>query len=171
MKRCVILLMLLIAAVFSRAAEKPQLLEKAAVLPLALDDSLQFRKTELFFNDTLTAQPPSTQNEMINFERQRVNYGAITGVDRRARMGNYFTFFWNTKRHAHLTFRLEYRQEKLGAFVQAQEVNYPEVHGSQQTKFSVIGDDYFENGRVTAWRALLIENGKIVGLTQSFLWN
>jgi hypothetical protein len=28
-----------------------------------------------------------------------------------------------------------------------------------------------EDGKVTAWRAVLIENGKIVALNQSFLWN
>jgi hypothetical protein len=34
-----------------------------------------------------------------------------------------------------------------------------------------VGSDYFEDGRVSGWRVLLIENGKIVGLTQSFLWD
>jgi hypothetical protein len=40
-----------------------------------------------------------------------------------------------------------------------------------KTAFKIIGDDYIEDGRITSWRALLIENGKIVGLTQSYLWN
>jgi hypothetical protein len=170
MKRCLILLVLLAATVSGRAVEKPRLLEKANVLPLALDDAFQFRKTELFFNDP-EVKKFTTDDEMLQFEQQRINYGAINNVQRRARMGNYFTFFWRTNRHANLTFRLEYRQEKTGSFVQAQEVSYPDAHGSINTKFHVLGDDYFENGRVIAWRAVLIENGKIVGLTQSYLWN
>jgi len=170
MKRCVFLLALLAATFSGHAAEKPRPVEKANVLPLALDDAFQFRKTELFFNDA-EAHPQSTDNEMILFERQRVNFGAINSVQRRARSGNYFTFFWRTSRHANLTFRLEYRQEKLGSYVEAQEVPYTDAHGSVRTQFNVIGDDYYQNGRVVAWRALLIENGKIVGLTQSYLWN
>ncbi len=34
----------------------------------------------------------------------------------------------------------------------------------------IIGDDYFQDGRVTAWRCLLIENGKIVAENRSYLW-
>ena len=37
--------------------------------------------------------------------------------------------------------------------------------------FFVIGDEYNENGKVNGWRVMLIENGKVVGLNQSFLWN
>ena len=44
------------------------------------------------------------------------------------------------------------------------------MKGSVKTEFTVIGDDYLENGPVTNWRALLIVNGRIVGLTQSYLW-
>jgi hypothetical protein len=67
--------------------------------------------------------------------------------------------------------RLEYRQEKLHAHVQAQEVSYTNIHGSHKTEFKVVGDDYFDNGRVIAWRCSLIENGKIVAENRSFLWN
>jgi hypothetical protein len=38
-------------------------------------------------------------------------------------------------------------------------------------EFDIIGDQNLEDGRVSGWRVLLIENGKIVGLNQSFLWN
>jgi hypothetical protein len=33
-----------------------------------------------------------------------------------------------------------------------------------------VGDDYFDNGRVIAWRCLLIENGVIVAENRSYLW-
>ena len=107
----------------------------------------------------------------IAFERQRLNFGAVSDYDREQRFGHYFTFFWRTKRPADVTIRLEYRQQNLGAYVQAKELFYKNVKGSVTTDFQVIGDDYKQEGKITGWRALLIENGKIVALNQSFLWN
>jgi len=147
----------------------PKQMDKANVLPLALDDAVQFRKTKIFLNDPELIKP--TTDNMISFQRQRVNFGAVTSLDRQQRYGHYYTFFWRTQRPADLTLRFEYRQQKLGSYVQAKELFYPAVKGSVESKFQVIGDDYLEEGRVTAWRAVVIENGKIVGLTQSFLWN
>jgi hypothetical protein len=66
--------------------------------------------------------------------------------------------------------RFEYRQEKLGLAVQLMEMNYPKAKGSYRSEFSVIGDDYHQDGVVTAWRITLVENGSIVGVNQSFLW-
>jgi hypothetical protein len=55
--------------------------------------------------------------------------------------------------------------------VQAKELFYPAAKGTIETKFTVIGDEYADDGRVTAYRLLLIQNNRIVGLRQSFLWN
>src|SRR5579862_6338048 len=100
----------------------PKQLDKANVLPLALDDHFQFRKTKLFLNDPAYFKP--AQDPMILIERERVNFGAVDNVDKKARMGNYFTFFWRTTVKADVTVRLEYRQENLGSYVQAKEVSY-----------------------------------------------
>ncbi len=108
---------------------------------------------------------------MLSFERQHVNFGAVTVIDRLQRYGYYYTFFWRSSRKADLTVRFEYRQLNLGSYVQAKELFYPAAKGTIESQFKVIGDDYLEEGKVTAWRALLIENGRIVGVTQSFLWN
>jgi hypothetical protein len=149
----------------------PRLLEKARVLPLAIDDAFEFRKTKTYFNDPAVTKQVPTQEEMIQFERQRVNFGAITANDRRERYGQYFTFFWRTSRKSDVTMRFEFRQANLGSYVQARERVYPAAKGSFKSEFNIIGDDFLEDGKVTAWRALLIENGKIVALNQSFLWN
>ena len=169
MKRIAVLIGMLIAAASGFCAEPAHLLEKAKVLPLALDDQFQFRKVIMFLNDPKKFK--TTNNAMINFERERVNFKALTAADREQRVGQYFTFLWRTGRKADITVRLEYRQENLGSFVQAREVACKEARGSMKTAFEIIGDDYLDDGRVTAWRALLIENGRIVGLTQSYLWN
>ena len=151
------------------AAESPRQLDKANVLPLALDDAFQFRKTKIFLNEPELFKP--TTDPMIAFERVRVNHGAVTQYDRQQRYGQYYTFFWKSERKTDLTVRFEYRQQRLGSYVQAKELIYPAVKGSVKSQFAVIGDDYTEDGKVTAWRALLIDNGRIVALTQSFLWN
>jgi hypothetical protein len=41
-----------------------------------------------------------------------------------------------------VTVRFEYRQQNLGAYVQAQELDYKGVKGSIRASFQVIGDDY-----------------------------
>ena len=78
--------------------------------------------------------------------------------------------YWRDRRKADVRVRLEYRQEKLHAFVQAREVRYPDAHGHYKTEFAIIGDDFFDDGRVIAWRASLIVNGRIVAVTRSYLW-
>ncbi len=144
-------------------------LARAAVVPLALSDDFEIRKVTKFLNDPRFQKP--TDNQMILFERARVNYGAITGGDFIERRGYYYNVWWRARRTADITVRLEYRQEALGSHVQAKEVRYPAARGAMETKFTVIGDEYKEEGKITAWRILLIENGRAVGLHQSFLWN
>ena len=169
MKRIAVLLGIMVAVATSFSAEPAHLVNTANVLPLALDDQFQFRKVIMFLNDPKKFKP--TKNSMIQFDRDAVNFGALTAVDREQRLGQYFTFFWRTDRNADLTVRLEYRQENLGSFVQAREVTTHNAKGTMKTVFQITGDDYTEDGRITAWRALLVEKGKIVGLTQSYLWN
>jgi hypothetical protein len=144
-------------------------LEKAEALPLALDDTFEFRKIKSFLNEPELIK--RSEDRMLEFRTKQINYGAVTGYDRSQREGHYFTFFWKAKREADLTFRFEYRQERLGSYVQAREIDCPGAKGAVKTDIAIIGDDYIEDGKITGWRALLIENGQVVGLAQSFLWN
>jgi hypothetical protein len=190
-------LLIPLACGFGRSVEQPRLLERVVPLPLALNDDFQFRKTKLYLltetapgqeKDTgdqtvqsatkggkLSSTAPSSksttvQDASIRFERQYRLFGAVTRLDQRERIGNYFDFFWKARRSADLTVRLEYRQEKLHAHIQAQEISYSKARGSCKTEFKVVGDDYFDDGRVAAWRCLLIENGRIVAETHSYMW-
>jgi hypothetical protein len=168
MKRLLLACALLALTAVGFCKEPARLLPKTNVLPLALDDAFSFRKVISFANDPKTWK--ATQEEMITFERLRVNYGAVTGFDRQQRLGDYYTFMWKSQRSGDVTLRFEYLQEKLGAYVQAQERTYQGAKGNFKSEFAVIGDPYLQDGRVTAWRAILIENGKIVALNQSYLW-
>jgi hypothetical protein len=168
------------------AAPQVKILTKVDPLPVALSDNFQFRKTKLF---ELTVAPPRAKKSLsqslstnpnnptagiadasMSFERTYRLHGAITNADKSQRYGNYFDFFWRVKRPANVTIRLEYRQEKLRSFIQAREISYPNAKGNNKTEFAIIGDDYFQDGRVTAWRCLLIEEGKIVAENRSYLW-
>ncbi len=185
---------LTIAAPSQAARERvePRVVEKISPLPVALSDDFEFRKTKLFFlsdkpsksgqgarkttsslggKSNSSGQKTATlQDAPITFERQYRLFGAVTAFDQRQRSGNYFDFFWRAKRPSDVTVRLEYRQEKLHEHVQAQEISYRNARGTRKTEFKVIGDDYFDDGRVIAWRCLLIENGRIVAQNRSFMW-
>ncbi len=187
--------LIIIAGELARGAEEPRVVEKVTPLPVALSKDFEFRKTKLFFlsqappkgqgarQTTSTLKPGASskaapnqktatlQDAPITFERQYRLFGAVTALDQRQRFGDYFDFFWRVKRPADLTVRLEYRQEKLHEHVQAQEISYRNVdRGTHKTEFKVIGDDYADDGRVIAWRCLLIENGRIVAENRSYMW-
>lgn len=154
------------------APEPPQVkLEKADILPLAINPDFVFRKKTQFLNDPKTFPKGGPSNEAIDFERLHYMWPATTRLDKQALTGNYLDFYWwNRGQPADVTVRLEYRQANLGNFVMAREKSYANLKGSTRTRFTIIGDDYLENGPVTNWRCLLIVDGKIVGLTQSYLW-
>ena len=106
----------------------------------------------------------------MEFERKRALYGTITPSDQRERYGNYFTFLWHSKRPADVVVRLEYRQQGLGPMVQTKETSYRAANGHVITRFQVTGDDYLQYGRVLAWRATILEDGKVAAETRSYLW-
>ncbi len=171
------LLLTVFAPVPGQASPQPpiRLLTKANALPLSIDPAIQFRKTKTYFLESpqVTGIKAGGTNEeqSLTFERRRLLYGAITGSDTRDRYGNYYVFFWRALRPADLTLRLEYRQQKVGGFVQAREVDYPDAKGSHVTRINITGDDYREQGRVSAWRVLLIEDHRtVVAFGQSYLW-
>ena len=181
--RCLVLALLVVGAAIALAGCAPSqeppihLLARANALPLGIDPAIQIRKVKYYFLESplLTGDLALTANEeqSLAYERSYLIYGAITGSDIRNRYGDYYSFYW---RNTHpeprnLTVRLEYRQQKTGSFVQAREVDYPAAQGSYVTHFAVNGDDYLQEGRVAAWRILLIENHQtIVAFRQSYLW-
>ena len=183
---------LTLSALAKGAREEPKVVEKVTPLPVAFDPNFEFRKTKLVFvsekgiqakerarestsklgtkSNSPGEKTATVQDAPIIFERQYRLFGAVTALDQRQRFGDYFDFFWRARRPSDVTVRLEYRQEKLHEHVQAQEITYRNVHGTHKTEFKVIGDDYFDDGRVIAWRCLLIASGRIVAENRSFLW-
>jgi len=177
---------LLLSAGSLAAADNP-----AGKYPVALNSDFEFRKFKIYtlgqdpyITGLKTPTPGDTskkgglsrsktvdQEASLMFERSYRLQGAVTALDQRQRFGQYFDFFWRAKRPADVTVRFEYKLEKLKAFVQAKEQTYQNVNGTNQTEFRVVGDEYFDDGGVLAWRCLLIEHGRIVAEKRSFLWD
>jgi len=151
-------------------APRPYQVKNPGPLPVALDERFEFRKTKEYFLDPVLPKYDAKTDASVAFERSYRTYGAITALDTRDRIGTYFDFFWRAPRDSDVRVRLEYREEKLHAFVQAREVHYPRAKSHNRTEFAVIGDDYADDGRVTAWQALLIVNNRVVALNRSYLW-
>ena len=149
---------------------QPYQVETPKPLPVALDPAFEIRKTGQYFLNPAEKPLTGQVDPSVTFERKYRMYGAITALDQHQRFGNYFDFFWRAQREADVRVRLEYRQEKLHALVQAREVHYPRARGHYKTEFAIIGDDFFDDGRVIAWRASLIVDGRVAAVTRSYLW-
>lgn len=145
---------LAVAALFSSCASKP---------------STGITKVKIYRLDPakrVVAVDPS-----IPFEQLHRLYGAVTTVEREARRGNYYTFFWkaqDTKNPVQLKF--EYLQSATGFAVKVKTLDIKEVHHSNVTELAVIGNEYIQGGKVLAWRATLSQNGTVIGRRQSSLW-
>jgi hypothetical protein len=140
----------------------------AGPLPLALDDAFEVEKVFSVLIDPVVNGRVETP--WMKIEQGRRYFGAINAFERRQREGHAYTVHWRAKTPADITLRFEYRQQRLGSHVQTQEVQFSKVTGRHRSEFTVQGDDYHQDGAVTAWRILLIEQGRVVGLQQSFLW-
>jgi hypothetical protein len=163
-----------------KMADEYRQLTKVDVLPVALDPAFEFRKTKTFVLGELPVIGAATgrrrgryavgKDPAVGFEASYRLFGAVTELDKRQRYGHYFDFFWRAKRNARITVRLEYQQEKLRSATQARQVDYPNAKGHHKTSFAIVGDDFFNDGHVLAWRCSLIENGRIVAENRSYLW-
>lgn len=174
-----ILLLALLQSAHARwpgQADDYRQLTKVNSLPVVLDPAFEFRKTKLFTVGAIPGRKTSSFGEgkvkdpAIRAEGAYRLFGAVTELDIRRRSGEYFDFFWRTKKDIPVTVRFEYRQDGLRSFTQAREVDYASGQGSHKTAFAVVGDDFFNDGRIIAWRCLLIVNNRIVAENRSFLW-
>jgi hypothetical protein len=110
---------------------------------------------------------------MVGMEKQRRLYGAVSMQERQERLGQYYTIRWNDAAGAgqgpvKVVFR--YQQGATASLVKEM-VEYADSSKSQgSVEFSVIGENYFKNGKVLAWKAILERGGKILGTRQSYLW-
>lgn len=116
--------------------------------------------------------PPDQANPMIASEYSEIMHGAISNSERRDRVGNYYTVKWSGRGlTGPVTVRLEYRQAEKGTQLRTQEVVVANPQRSNTTRFQVTGPAYRTDGRVVAWRIVVLDNGVPVAVETSSLWD
>ena len=111
-----------------------------------------------------------TDDPMVRHEKARRLYGAISMEERRQRLGQYYSILWNAEAAAEKVILFEYLQGKSGSRVKTMRREIEPGTSSGEVNFNVIGDDYFNNGRVLAWKCSLISDGDVIATEQSYLW-
>lgn len=112
----------------------------------------------------------SGSNPMVRNEKLRRLYGAVGVEERKARLGQYYTILWKGEAGSGKEILFEYLQGKSGSRVKSMRRELAAAESSGREEFAMIGDDYFEKGRVLAWKASLLEDGRVTETRQSYLW-
>lgn len=107
---------------------------------------------------------------MVRHERLRRFHGAVSMEERRQRLGQYYTILWQAEAGVKKEVLFEYQQAKTGSQIKTMKRELDVNAASGKEEFSVIGDNYFDNGRVLTWRISLIVGGKTIASEQSYLW-
>jgi hypothetical protein len=106
---------------------------------------------------------------------ERDNYQVLLRQSTNQVSGMRFNVEWKAKSAVAtpLTLRVELRGVARGDFPKARTLEKTVTPGgwfSHWTKFDLVGADYKDFGRVTAWRATLWEGSRLLGEQKSFLW-
>lgn len=107
---------------------------------------------------------------MARHERIRRFHGAVSMEERRQKLGQYYTILWQAEAGVEKEVLFEYQQAKSGSKIKTMKRDLDSNASSGKEEFSVIGDNYFDNGRVLTWRISLIVDGKTIASEQSYLW-
>lgn len=111
------------------------------------------------------------EDPMVMMEKMRRLHGAVSMEERRQRLGQYYTLVWHDPDGAgtgEVTALFEYQQG--GSAIKRMTKSFPAGDADGTADFSVIGDDYFNNGKVLAWRASISRGGREIASQQSYLW-
>jgi len=115
--------------------------------------------------ETSVADDPMVQNEKL-----RRLHGAVSIEERKQRLGQYYAVLWNADAAAEKKIVFRYQQGASGSRIKEMHRTLPTGSSSGKEEFSIIGDNYFKNGRVLAWKIDLTANGETIASKQSYLW-
>jgi len=110
---------------------------------------------------------------MVRNEKLRRLHGAVSMEERRQRLGQYFTVLWEDpggvgNGEPELVF--EYQQGGTASLIKRMVRRFEPSQPAGVAEFSVIGDDYFNNGRVLTWKVTLRRGTRVIATRQSYLW-
>jgi len=117
--------------------------------------------------------PLLEEEPMVGMEKERRLRGAVSVAERRQRLGQYYTMVWRDAAGADsgpVEVVFLYQQGASASLVKRMTKSFPASARDGIAEFAVIGDDYFKNGRVLAWKATLSRAGREIASRQSYLW-
>lgn len=128
--------------------------------------------TKVKYYHLVPGQPVSTRDPAIQMERDYHLYGAVTRAEIMGRGGHYYTIFWKAYDPSQpVTVRFEFRQANTGLTAKIREETVTDVRAKNLSRFEVTGDEYLNDGRVTAWRVTLLRGKDELASQESYLWN
>lgn len=110
---------------------------------------------------------------MVRMEKERRLRGAVSMAERKERLGQYFTLIWEDHSGAkteEVTVVFQYQQGASASLMKRMVKNFPASDTKGTAEFAVIGENYFKNGRVLAWKATLQRGKQVLMTRQSYLW-
>jgi hypothetical protein len=110
---------------------------------------------------------------MIRMEKERRLRGAVSMEERKERLGQYYTLIWHDPEGAgqgaaEVVF--QYQQGATGSRVKRMSKTFPASAVEGSAGFAVIGENYFDGGKVLAWKASLQRGERVLATRQSYLW-
>lgn len=115
----------------------------------------------------------AVEDPMVRMEKLRHLHGAVSMAERRNKLGQYYSLLWNDqdgvgKGKVKVTF--QYQQGATASKVKEMVSESPANDASGNVEFAIIGDDYFKNGKVLAWKASVERGGRVLATQKSYLW-
>lgn len=115
----------------------------------------------------------SSDEPLVKMEKERRLHGAVSMAERRNKLGQYYALIWNDSAGAgqgEVEVIFQYQQGASASLVKRMVHGFPAVDAKGTAEFAIIGDDYFKNGKVLAWKATLLRGKRVIGTRQSYLW-
>lgn len=113
------------------------------------------------------------EEPMVRMEKSRRLHGAVSMAERRQRLGQYFTLLWYDPAgvgSGEVELLFKYQQGASASRVKVMRKTFPADAAEGVADFAVIGDDYFNNGKVLSWKAVITRGGREIATRQSYLW-
>lgn len=153
---------------------KPLFMKKLLLFPLLLLSSCAGDRETISVKQFIIRDQGLSQGDdpMVRQEKLRRLYGAVTMEERKEKLGQYYTVIWNSPATvgADREVRFDYLQAGSGSRIKTTRRQLSSELAKGKEEFAIIGDDYFKNGRVLAWKASYVAGGKTIASKQSYLW-
>jgi hypothetical protein len=115
----------------------------------------------------------SGDEPMVRMEKERRLRGAVSMAERRERLGQYYTILWNDPSgtgQGEVEVIFQYQQGGTASRVKRMVKSFPASDINGTAEFAIIGTNYFDSGRVLAWKATVQRAGRVIASKQSYLW-